>query len=174
MIATIIPPNFHAENFQSVKTYEDGKRLTSPEVISYLCAVMNSFTLDYLLRLRVSANVNFFYVYQLPVPRLNLVDAAFGPIVQRSAQLTCITPEFGTLAKEASAALKLPASAVRGITDPAARAKLRAELDGLIAHLYGLTEGEFAYILTTFPLVTENVKLLARNAWRDVQMGLIK
>jgi hypothetical protein len=54
------------------------------------------------------------------------------------------------------------------------RAKLRAELDGLIAHLYGLTEEEFAYILTTFPLVPEPVKVAAQNAYRDVERGLIK
>ena len=57
---------------------------------------------------------------------------------------------------------------------PIERAKLRAELDGLIAHLYGLTEDEFAYILTTFPLVPDPVKVAAQNAYRDVEKGLIK
>ena len=33
------------------------------------------------------------------------------------------------------------------------RAILRAELDGLYAHLYGLTREELAYILDTFPIV---------------------
>ena len=61
-----------------------------------------------------------------------------------------------------------------GVTDPVERAKLRAELDGLIAHLYGLTEEEFAYILTTFPLVPDPVKVAAHNAYRDVERGLIK
>ncbi|MBF2007522.1 MAG: hypothetical protein IGS49_19205 [Chlorogloeopsis fritschii C42_A2020_084] len=46
------------------------------------------------------------------------------------------------------------------------KAKLRAELDGMIAHLYGLTEEEFAYILTTFPLVPEQVKQDALEAYR--------
>lgn len=53
------------------------------------------------------------------------------------------------------------------MTDEAERAKLRAELDGMIAHLYGLTEEEFAYILTTFPLVSQEVKDAARRAYRD-------
>jgi hypothetical protein len=61
-----------------------------------------------------------------------------------------------------------------GATDPVARAKLRAELDGLIAHLYGLTEQEFAYILTTFPLVAQSVKDAALQAYRDVARGRIK
>lgn len=37
--------------------------------------------------------------------------------------------------------------------DEARRAQLRAELDGLYAHLYGLTREELAYILETFPIV---------------------
>jgi hypothetical protein len=54
------------------------------------------------------------------------------------------------------------------------RARLRAELDGLIAHLYGLTEAEFAHILGAFPLVAEPVKIAALNAYRDVERGLIR
>jgi len=54
------------------------------------------------------------------------------------------------------------------------RARLRAELDGIIAHVYELTEEEFAYILTTFPFVPDPVKIAARNAYRDVERGLIK
>ncbi len=45
-----------------------------------------------------------------------------------------------------------------GVTDPAGRLKLRAELDAIIAHLYGLTEEEFAHILSTFPIVAQEVK----------------
>ena len=51
-----------------------------------------------------------------------------------------------------------------GVTEPSGRAQIRAELDGLIAHLYGLTEEEFACILTTFPLVPDPVKIAAHNA----------
>jgi len=61
-----------------------------------------------------------------------------------------------------------------GATEPADRARLRAELDGLIAHLYGLTEEEFVHILKTFPLVPDPVKVAAHNAYRDVERGLVK
>lgn len=40
------------------------------------------------------------------------------------------------------------------------------KLDGMIAHLYGLTEEEFAYILTTFPLVAQEVKNAALAEYR--------
>jgi len=61
-----------------------------------------------------------------------------------------------------------------GATDPVERARLRAELDGLVAHLYGLTEEEFAHILSTFPLVPDPAKVAAQNAYRDVERGLIR
>ncbi|MGB8344559.1 MAG: ATP-binding protein, partial [Ktedonobacteraceae bacterium] len=50
--------------------------------------------------------------------------------------------------------------------ETADRSKVRAELDGLIAHLYGLTEEEFQHILGTFPLVEENVKKAALETYR--------
>jgi hypothetical protein len=37
--------------------------------------------------------------------------------------------------------------------DDGNRAQTRAELDALVAHLYGLTRDEFAYILDTFPVL---------------------
>ena len=58
--------------------------------------------------------------------------------------------------------------------DAMPQTQLRAELDGLIAHLYGLTESEFAHILTTFPLVPDPAKIAAQNAYRDAQRGLIR
>jgi len=62
---------------------------------------------------------------------------------------------------------------IHGVTDAVQRARLRAELDGIIAHLYGLTEEEFAHILATFPLVSESVKVAALSAYRDVSVGAL-
>ncbi len=97
-----------------------------------------------------------FFVYQLPVPRLSEGDPYFFDIVKRAAKLICITPEFDELA----AAVGLD-SYSNCVTDEAERAQLRAELDGMIAHLYGLTEAEFTHILSTFPIVPEETKQAA-------------
>jgi hypothetical protein len=80
-----------------------------------------------------------------------------------AAKLICITPEFDELAQEVGLN-----SHENGTTDEAERARLRAELDGIIANLYGLTEEEFAYILTTFPLVPETVKQAVIEAYRTL------
>lgn len=147
MIAAVLPPNIFAGNTVTLSSSISGKELF------FVTALLNSFPVDFIIRQKVTAHCNMFYVYQLPVPRLTEQDPAFAPLVDRVAKLICTTPEFDDLARDVGLG-----SHKNGVTDPTERAKLRAELDGLIAHLYGLTEEEFAYILTTFPLVKQSVK----------------
>ena len=169
MIATVIPPSFVTESFQTLKVVDENGCLLVPYLDQlYLSAVFNSFVFDALIRLKVTANMNFYFVYGTQVPDIAVSDARFTTISSRAARLICTTPEFEDLAK--SVGLK---GHQGGATDPSERAKLRAELDGLVAHLYRLSEEEFTHILGTFPLVAEPVKVAALNAWRDVQKGLI-
>lgn len=112
--------------------------------------------------------MNFFFLEQLPIPRLSDGAKFFEQVVARAARLICTASEFDELAK-----LIGLRDHRDGATDPAARARLRAELDGLVAHLYGLTEAEFAHILGTFPLVTDDAKAAALRAYRDVVCGTI-
>ena len=166
-MSTVVPPIVFCGN--SLLVTKDG---LGGSACLFLGAILNSFVVDGFLRQRVSQNINMFYLYQLPVPRLTEKDAAFLPIVERAARLICTTPEFDDLAKEIFGG-RATAKTV-GATESSERAKLRAELDGLVAHLYGLTEEEFAYILTTFPLVPDPVKTAAHNAFRNVEKGLIE
>jgi hypothetical protein len=106
MISTIIPATFHGNKLPTVRIFDDaGTRLITDAEQCFLSGIWNSFTLDFFLRMKVSATLNFFYINQLPVPRLTAADAAFAPIVKRAAQLICTTPEFDALAKEVSTAL---------------------------------------------------------------------
>jgi hypothetical protein len=125
------------------------------------CAIVNSLVADFVLRQRVTAHLTFFLLNQVPIPRITEDDPAFSPVVERAARLICTTPEFDELAR----AVGLNGHE-DGVTDEAQRTHLRAELDGLIAHLYGLTEEEFAYILTTFPLVQQSAKEATLEAYR--------
>ncbi|MGD0695602.1 MAG: ATP-binding protein [Terriglobia bacterium] len=140
--------------------YVEARAYTGAELLTAV-SIMASFPCDWFMRLKILTNMNMFYVYELPVPRLTDNDAAFKPIVERAARLICTTPEFDDLAKEVGLG-----SHQAGATDPAERARLRAELDGLVAHLYGLTEEEFVHILSTFPLVETSVKEAALAAYK--------
>ena len=133
------------------------------------CAIVNSLVADYILRQRVTAHLTFFLLNQIPVPRVSKHGHTSEGIIHRVAELICTTPEFDVLAN--SVGLK---GHKQDAIDSAERDTLRAELDGLIAHLYGLTETEFAHILSTFPLVPDPVKVAAQNAYRDVERGLVR
>ena len=82
------------------------------------------------------------------------------PIVTRAAKLICTAPEFDDLAKEVG--IKA------GESIPENQETIRAELDALVAHLYGLTVDEFKYILSTFPIVKDAVKDRALEAYERV------
>jgi hypothetical protein len=120
------------------------------------------------MRKRITSHLDMHFMYTLRIPRLTKADRPFQKIVERAAKLICTTPEFDDLAAEVGLG-----SHTNGITDEVQRAQLRAELDGIIAHLYHLTETEFAHILQTFPIVPEATKIMALNAYRDVERGLI-
>ncbi|MCX7593206.1 MAG: ATP-binding protein [Fischerella sp.] len=157
MISGIIPSNVFAGNTLIVS-----EPFSNQKELLFTCAVLNSFACDFIIRQKVTAHCNMFYIYQLPVPRLKEGDRYFSDIVQRAAKLICTTPEFDELAQETLNLTSLQC----GVTEESDRAKLRAELDGMIAHLYNLTEAEFTYILSTFPLVPERVKQDALAAYR--------
>ena len=48
---------------------------------------------------------------------------------------------------------------------------LEARIDGLVAHLYGLTEEEFLYVLSQL-FLPDPERVAAANAYRDVERGL--
>ncbi len=137
----------------------------------FLTAIFNSFLADFFIRLRVSSpRVSTRAVSQLPVPRLAISDEYFLPVVKRVARLICTTSDFKDLWSEV---MHKPWSSGMAATNPVERGRLRAELDGLIAHLYQVTENEFVSILSTFPSVANPIKVAAQNAYRDVRRGLI-
>ena len=163
MIGTILPRNCFSTHSLNVAFEPLGERAQL-----LLLSFLNSFCFDYYLRQKVSANLTQFFIYQCPVPRLQVDETMSDRLQQRAAQLICTRPEFDELAREAGLRGHLD-----GATDPLERARLRAELDGLVAHLYGLTDAEFLHILGTFPLVPESVRVDAYNAYRRVAQGLI-
>jgi hypothetical protein len=165
MIVTMLPQYVYCNHKLPTAIIQDCQTDTLKYKISlFICAWLNSFASDYIFRQRVTTNLTFFIVYNLAVPRLQQGDRYFAEIVERAGKLICTTPEFDELAREVGLD-----SHREGICDESQRGQLRAELDGMIAHLYGLSEEEFAYILTTFPIVPEATKQDALEAYRHLQ-----
>ena len=106
-----------------------------------LLTVLNSLVLDYILRIKLpGANVNNFYVKQLPV----LPPEAFKPedvefIASRVAMLTRTADDIN--------AVWLTEYPAYTFQEPRERLMIRAQLDAYIAKMYGLTREELQYIL---------------------------
>ncbi|MCI0581211.1 MAG: N-6 DNA methylase, partial [Chloroflexi bacterium] len=145
LIAAIVPPNTACEVNATVVLIQGSD---NGQTKLYVCSLLNSYVLDYIIRYKISTTLNMFYIYQLPAPRLAAGNPYFDAIVPRAARLTCTRPEFAGLWQEV---IGQAWDETGGATDQSERARLRAELDGLVAHLYGLSEDDFRHILSTFP-----------------------
>jgi hypothetical protein len=159
LISTVIPPCFTGNSLNVAENLDNKLNL--------LCtSLFNSFCVDWFIRMKVTTNINMFYIYQLPVPRLTEKDAAFRPLVERAARLIGTTAEFDGLLKEVFG----PEAnhQTQGVTDPQARQAMRAEIDAMVALLYDLTDEEFSHILGTFPIVDEAIKNQTLQTFRTL------
>jgi hypothetical protein len=158
--------------------------LTTTNSVDIVCLVGNltSLTYDFVVRQKMgNVNLNFYIVEQLPVlPPDRYTPDLLDFIVPRVVELTYTAWDLQPFAQDvldevgeetwarwfadASVHDSPPPSWAAGDTpapfvwDEQRRAVLRAELDALYAHLYGLTRDELAYILDTFPIVKRKDK----------------
>lgn len=147
MLAAIIPPAFPCGNTVSTVVVQPEEKQS---VHLLWIALMNSFVADWLLRFRVSNHVNFFLLEPLAVPRPKVESDEAQLLIQAATRLTCTTPEFALLWQEI---MGEPWQEACGVRDVQQRAQLRAQIDAIVADLYGISEHDYAYILNTFPLL---------------------
>jgi hypothetical protein len=107
-----------------------------------LCALFNSYVANYLVRFRVNTHVTVSLVSRLPVPIVRRGDALFDRL---SALADALIDGEG----------------------PVEDLGEHAELQAIVARLYGLTTADFEHVLSTFPLVPERVRQAALEKFRD-------
>jgi hypothetical protein len=109
-----------------------------------LCALLNSFVANYLIRLRVNTHVTVALVSRLPVP----VVREGHPFFDRLRALS------GSLARS-----RVPVEEMEEY----------AQLQAICAHAYRVSAGEFEHILGTFPLIPVSVRGAALAAFNDTR-----
>jgi hypothetical protein len=107
-----------------------------------LCALLNSYVANYLIRMRVSSHVTASLMARLRVP-----------------VVTAEMPEFDRL----QAAARTLATGDCEVETSAAYAALQA----LAARLYGLSRPDFAHVLETFPLVPRSTRQACLAAFTE-------
>ncbi|MFE6066945.1 Eco57I restriction-modification methylase domain-containing protein [Streptomyces sp. NPDC056525] len=143
VIVSIIPDSAAAN---SLPTSIVNEGLTSR--VAELLACLSSYVLDYAARLKVGGvHLNFFICNQFPVlaPGDLVEHAEF--IRQRVVELTYSATDLEPFARD------LGDTGAPFVWDEARRAVIRAELDALFFHLYGINRDDVDYILDTFPIV---------------------
>ena len=117
-----------------------------------LLANLNAVVFDYATRQKVGGtHLKFFTVKQLPVlPPETYTPALLEEIVPRVLELVYTAHDLTPFARDCGY------NGPPFIWDEERRARLRAELDGIYAHLYGLSRDDFAYIIGTFSALRNN------------------
>lgn len=134
MLATLIPAGHltgHSVPTASIPNIDYKAHLV------WLCFA-NSITGDFLLRQKITTNLSYFYLESWPLFRPAIGGKIFDRLSDIAGQLVSITPEI---------------QIARRAIDLGERARLRSEIDAIVAGQYALSPTEFAYILATFPLL---------------------
>ncbi len=148
-ISTITPKNVfigNSMNHISNLSYElkDDKimqKQLKKEDLLLLQSLFNSLVLNYYLRNKVSANLNMFYIYELPIPKVSKKLKQI--LVEKSFQLLYANSPKGQF-EELSEEINVKARKIDGIAE-------RAEIEIVIAkELFGLSKKEWRYLTSTF------------------------
>jgi hypothetical protein len=105
---------------------------------AFVCGVLNSYVANFLIRMRVGTHVTTAIVARLPVPKPPRGDPRFAQVAACALSLT-LAPDVGVV----------------------------AELNGVVASLYGLDRKDFAHVLRTFPLIPAADREAALRAFVD-------
>ena len=138
--------------------------------VTYLVANLNSVCLDFVARQKIhGTSMNWFIVEQLPVIAPTDYDRPFGPTIARDLVRDHVLRLTYTAHDMTSFARDLGYEGPPFVWDEEARRHLRARLDALYFHLYGLTKEDAEYVLDTFPIVRrEDKAAFGRYRTRDL------
>jgi hypothetical protein len=166
MISAILPPKvFLTNSAPYAYLRKTGKGLEflhpiPPRLLCYVCGLLNSFVIDYVIRQKMAENLNLFYVKQIPLPRLSEDEKIYEEIVKRVAILTCSCEEYEELARACNVTVRKLANHERS--------NLIAEVNALVAHLFRLNGEDLQYILSTFPLIEDREKQLTQTKFKGI------
>ena len=138
--------------------------------VTYLVANLNSVCLDFVARQKIhGTSMNWFIVEQLPVIAPDDYSRRFGDKTARDLVRDHVLRLAYTARDMAPFARDLGYDGPPFVWNEEERCHLRARLDALYFHLYGLTKEDVEYVLDTFPIVRKEDKVaFGRYRTRDL------
>jgi hypothetical protein len=111
-----------------------------------LCALMNSHVFDWLVRQKAAAHLSLFLLSSIPIPEI--AASVRERLVDGAIRLTCNHVGYSALWRRVSGCDRRGRWPIVANAD--ARWRLRAEMDALIAHAYGLDRAQYQQVLAGF------------------------
>ena len=138
-------------------------------------ANLNSFAFDYVARQKVqSTHLTWYTVEQFPVIAPDAYDRRFGAVTARELVRDHVLRLTYTAHDMAPFARDLGHVGPPFVWDEEERRHLRARLDALYFHLYGLGRDDTRYVLETFPIVRrEDEKAFNSYRTRDLILAYL-
>ncbi|RWO41346.1 MAG: hypothetical protein EOS11_18380 [Mesorhizobium sp.] len=136
--AALIPSGVFVANTAPHVLWPRGDELDQ----AFLLGVLSSRPLDWYARRYVETHVNYFVFNPLPIPRPQRTDALWRHAVALAGRLAAPDDRFADWAKKVGVG--------HGPLAPDLKQAMIDELDAVVAHLYGLSEGQLRHIFETF------------------------
>ena len=153
LYATILPPNVFVGNsmyfIKPRKLSLLGYKQHSFEKILYLCGMMNSLPVDYVIRHKVVLNASIFIVMTLPIPLFEN-NPLQKKIILNTAKLICIDKKYLKLADNIGIKVKKYSDEER--------LTLEAQINANAAKLYNLSREQLETIFEKFPIESQKLK----------------
>lgn len=138
VIVALLPPEVLITNAAPYLLWPRGDEKDQ----AFLLGILSSLPLDWYARRFVELHVNYHVFNPFPVPRPSRDDPLWRRTVEIAGRLACPDGHFETWGSAVGVQL--------GPMDPDAKSDMIAELDAVVAHLYGLTESHLRHIFETF------------------------
>ena len=167
MIAAVVAQVGCGHTLPVILPFDDSFDVVS---VSCLLANLNNFAFDYVVRQKVQGtHLTWYTVEQLPVIAPADYDRKLGVKTVRDLVRDHVLRLTYTAHDMAPFARDLGYDGPPFIWDKEERRHLRARLDALYFHLYGLDREDADYILSTFPIIRrEDEKTFGRYRTRDL------
>jgi hypothetical protein len=143
-IAALLPPGVLCGHTISVERRPAGR--PNAAALSVV-AVMNSFAFDWMLRQKAAIHVSLYILADLPSPQLEPEADRF--LAHAALRLCCNHQGFLPLWREQLGGTALP-RAWPAIAETGERWRLRAAMDAVVAHAYGLDRADYQRVLDGF------------------------
>lgn len=139
VLSALIPPGVACGNKVPTLLFDNN----DPKLHLIWLALANSFVIDWLVRRRISTTLNFFHWYNIPFPRIN-PESNIGRELSQAAEKLCY---LDMRRRTGSSAVSHHKDVLR------MRSSVRADIDAIVAELFGLNLTEYVLVLSDFQII---------------------